>query len=150
VQHRAEGPGFRQRRPRQAPRAGFQGRHEAAAHQRRDEGRCRPDHDRGSPQGRAAGARPADEIVGDVVADVVQLLLITAAVVYLAMVLFSRRQAQKIQELKRNQDRFRGLTELSADWFWETDGEHRIVWLSGGGPVALFFGGTKAYGRRFW
>jgi diguanylate cyclase (GGDEF)-like protein/PAS domain S-box-containing protein len=84
------------------------------------------------------------------VADVVQLLLITAAVVYLVMVLLSRRNLKQIAELKRNQERFRGLTELSADWFWETDGEHRITWLSGGGPVALFFGGTKAYGRRFW
>ncbi len=82
--------------------------------------------------------------------DVIQLLLITAAVVYLAMVLVSRRQAAQLQRLKDNEARFRGLTELSADWFWETDGEHRITWLSGGGPVALFFGGTKAYGRRFW
>jgi len=84
------------------------------------------------------------------VADVVQLLLITAAVVYLVMVLVSRRHIKKIAELRRNEDRFRGLTELSADWFWETDAEHRITWLSGGGPVAVFFGGTKAYGRRFW
>jgi len=84
------------------------------------------------------------------VSDVVQLLLITAAVVYLVMVLVSRRHIKKIAELKRNEARFRGLTELSADWFWETDAEHRITWLSGGGPVALFFGGTKAYGRRFW
>ena len=82
--------------------------------------------------------------------DVVQLLLITAAVVYLVMVLVSRRHIKKILELERNEARFRGLTELSADWFWETDAEHRITWLSGGGPVALFFGGTKAYGRRFW
>jgi len=84
------------------------------------------------------------------VADVVQLLLITASVVYLVMVLLSRRHIKKIIELKRNEDRFRGLTELSADWFWETDTEHRITWLSGGGPVALFLAGTKAYGRRFW
>ncbi|HUQ26059.1 MAG TPA: EAL domain-containing protein [Burkholderiales bacterium] len=83
-------------------------------------------------------------------ADVVQLLLITAAVVYLVMVLLSRRHTKKILELKENEARFRGLTELSADWFWETDAEHRITWLSGGGPVALFFGGTKAYGRCFW
>ena len=83
-------------------------------------------------------------------ADVIQLLLITAAVVYLVMVLLSRRHIKQISELKRNQDRFRGLTELSADWFWETDAEHRITWLSGGGPVAVFFRGTKAYGRRFW
>jgi PAS domain-containing protein len=66
------------------------------------------------------------------------------------MVLLSRRTAKKLAELKKNEQRFRGLTELSADWFWETDAEYRITWLSGGGPVALFFGGTKAYGRRFW
>jgi diguanylate cyclase (GGDEF)-like protein/PAS domain S-box-containing protein len=66
------------------------------------------------------------------------------------MVLLSRRHVKEILELKKNQDRFRGLTELSADWFWETDAEHRITWLSGGGPVAVFFRGTKAYGRRFW
>ncbi len=82
-------------------------------------------------------------------ADVIQLLLITAAVVYLVMVLVSRRNLKKFAELRKNEERFRGLTELSADWFWETDAEHRITWLSGGGPVALFFGGVKAYGRRF-
>ena len=47
------------RRPGRAARAGVQGRHEAAAHLRRDEGRRRPHHDRRSAQGRAAGARPA-------------------------------------------------------------------------------------------
>ncbi|HEY6862924.1 MAG TPA: diguanylate cyclase, partial [Burkholderiales bacterium] len=46
--------------------------------------------------------------------------------------------------------RVRGLTELSADWFWETDAEHRITWLSGGGPVATLFGGRPTYGKRFW
>src|SRR5262249_61309781 len=66
------------------------------------------------------------------------------------MVLVSRRQARKIAGLKSNEERFRGLTELSADWFWETDDEHRITWLSGGGSMALSFGGSKAYGRRFW
>ena len=45
---------------------------------------------------------------------------------------------------------FTSLTELSADWFWETDAEHRITWLSGGGPVATFFGDTPTYGKRFW
>jgi diguanylate cyclase (GGDEF)-like protein/PAS domain S-box-containing protein len=51
---------------------------------------------------------------------------------------------------KDAETRFRGLTELSADWFWETDAEHRIVWLSGGTPVATFFGATPTYGKRFW
>src|SRR6185369_5855312 len=126
------------------------GRHEAAAHQRRDEGRIGAHHDRGGAEGRAADPGHDREISGALVADVIQLLLITAAVVYLVMVLVSRRHVKEILELKKNQDRFRGLTELSADWFWETDAQHRITWLSGGGPVATLFGDTATYGRRFW
>ena len=42
-----------------AARAGLPGRHEAAAHQRRDEGRGGPHHHRGSHEGRAARCRPA-------------------------------------------------------------------------------------------
>ena len=51
---------------------------------------------------------------------------------------------------EHDEARFRDLTELSADWFWETDAEHRIRWLSGGAPVATFFGETPTYGKRFW
>ncbi|HXZ85474.1 MAG TPA: diguanylate cyclase, partial [Myxococcota bacterium] len=61
-----------------------------------------------------------------------------------------RRHIQKIRQLKGNEDRFRGLTELSADWFWETDAEHRVTWLSGGAGVALLFGNAPTWGKRFW
>ena len=50
----------------------------------------------------------------------------------------------------RTRSALKSLTELSADWFWETDAEHRITWLSGGGPVATLFGDTPTYGKRFW
>jgi diguanylate cyclase (GGDEF)-like protein/PAS domain S-box-containing protein len=88
--------------------------------------------------------------VYDVVFDVATLVAIAGTVVYLVMHLASRRNVRKIIELKKSQERFRGLTELSADWFWETDAEHRITWLSGGGPVATFFGATPTYGKHFW
>jgi len=84
------------------------------------------------------------------VLDIATLVLIAGAVVYLAMHLLSRHDRRRIGELKGREERFRGLTELSADWFWETDAEHRITWLSGGGPVATLFGATPTFGKRFW
>jgi diguanylate cyclase (GGDEF)-like protein/PAS domain S-box-containing protein len=42
------------------------------------------------------------------------------------------------------------LTGLSADWFWETDAEHRLQWIAGGQPVLKLFGAERAYGRRIW
>ena len=85
---------------------------------------------------------------------IVDALLLTAAVagcvVYLVMVLAARRREREFAETRAHERRLRALTELSADWFWETDTEHRITWLSGGGPVATLFGDTGTYGKRFW
>ena len=82
--------------------------------------------------------------------DAIHLALITGAIVYCVMVLLSRRQAARLHDLVDSEKRFRELTELSADWFWETDAEHRITWLSGGTPVATLFGTAPTYGKRFW
>ena len=82
--------------------------------------------------------------------DALLLALISGGIVYCAMLLASRRLAAKARALEQSEQRFRGLTELSADWFWETDAAHRVTWLSGGAPVATFFGGTPTYGKRFW
>src|SRR3954447_15618071 len=62
----------------------------------------------------------------------------------------SQRAAQALAEARKSERRFRDLTELSADWFWETDAAHCITWISGGTPVATFFGGIPTYGKRFW
>ncbi|MGE0875034.1 MAG: EAL domain-containing protein [Burkholderiales bacterium] len=48
------------------------------------------------------------------------------------------------------EERFRRLTALSADWFWESDAEHRMTWLTGGAAVAQLLGSASAYGRRLW
>jgi diguanylate cyclase (GGDEF)-like protein/PAS domain S-box-containing protein len=84
---------------------------------------------------------------------VVELLLAAAlagGLVYLAMRRKLQRSAQALAAQGANEERFRHLTSLSADWFWETDAEHRIGWLSGGPAVSALFGGELAYGKRLW
>ena len=82
--------------------------------------------------------------------EVLEFTAICCTIVYLVMHLLSRRRERALAEARAAEARFRTLTELSADWFWETDAQHRITWLSGGGPVATLFGGTATYGKRFW
>lgn len=40
------------------------------------------------------------------------------------------RQAK--EELRTREERFRGLTNLSSDWYWETDENHRFTFVSEG------------------
>src|SRR5438874_471109 len=60
------------------------------------------------------------------------------------------RASRQLTELAASEGRFRDLTELSADWFWETDAQHRITWISAGGSVATLFGNLPTFGKRFW
>ncbi len=64
--------------------------------------------------------------------------------------LFRSSLRRENERLAQSEKRFRELTELSADWFWESDAEHRLVWLSGGANAMAFFGHTSTYGKRFW
>ncbi|MBX9958975.1 MAG: EAL domain-containing protein [Burkholderiaceae bacterium] len=45
-----------------------------------------------------------------------------------------RRSAE--QHLRASEARFRDLTEMTSDWFWETDTEMRFTEVSGGGLMA--------------
>ncbi len=54
------------------------------------------------------------------------------------------------RSLRASEERFRNLTRLSADWFWETDAEHRVSWISGGAQVFYLLGERTVYGLRFW
>lgn len=50
------------------------------------------------------------------------------AVLILATNVRLRRQAER--RLRANQDRFRDFAESAADWFWETDSEMRLTYVS--------------------
>jgi len=79
------------------------------------------------------------------------LLLVAAAGVVFAVWMHARgRDRRATRALRSSEERFRNLTALSADWFWETDAEHRITWLTGGSTVLAFFGSGLAFGRRLW
>ncbi len=66
---------------------------------------------------------------------------------YLVFLGAARHEERVAETLRASEDRFRGLTALSADWFWESDAQLRITWLSGGAAVARLLGTTSAYGR---
>ena len=68
--------------------------------------------------------------------DLLLLVLFACGGVYLLMHLRVRRLARSLDEARKSERRFRDLTELSADWFWETDATNRITWISGGALVA--------------
>ncbi len=79
------------------------------------------------------------------------LLLVTGGLVLLGVWYSARRRDRRAtQALRVSEERFRHLTSLSADWFWETDAQHRVSWLSGGPAVAALFGAQMAHGRRLW
>jgi len=79
------------------------------------------------------------------------LLLIAAAAIIFAAWMHARvRDRRAHRALAQSEERFRNLTALSADWFWETDAEQRITWLTGGPAVLDFFGSGLAFGRRLW
>jgi diguanylate cyclase (GGDEF)-like protein/PAS domain S-box-containing protein len=84
------------------------------------------------------------------VIDLLLAAVVAGAAVYVVMHFFARREDKELARAQVEAARFRGLTELSADWFWETDREHRIVWISGGAPIATFFGQTPTFGKRIW
>jgi diguanylate cyclase (GGDEF)-like protein/PAS domain S-box-containing protein len=43
-----------------------------------------------------------------------------------------QRNRDAIAQLRRSEERFRGLTMLSADWYWEEDDQFRFTYLSDG------------------
>jgi PAS domain S-box-containing protein len=46
--------------------------------------------------------------------------------------------------------RFRELLELSSDWYWETDTQHRFTYISSGVKRALDLDSDLAIGRKRW
>jgi len=82
--------------------------------------------------------------------DAALLALLAGGFIFVLVQGSLRRGEDEILALRSDSERFRSLTALSADWFWETDAEHRLTWLSGGAPVMMIFAQGAAYGKRFW
>ncbi|MGH8806492.1 MAG: EAL domain-containing protein, partial [Noviherbaspirillum sp.] len=49
-----------------------------------------------------------------------------------AVALIIAKQRQMARELSESEERFRRLTDLSSDWYWEQDAQFRFTALSGG------------------
>ena len=54
------------------------------------------------------------------------------AVLFRALAAQSRRVEETAEALRGSEARFRDIALISSDWFWETDAEHRIVYVSDG------------------
>lgn len=52
--------------------------------------------------------------------------------------------------LRESEERFRALTELSSDLYWETDAEHRITQYTYGTKVRDLIPVNELLGRRHW
>ena len=61
------------------------------------------------------------------------------------------KRAAVAQALRESETRFRSLTELSADWYWEQDAQFRFTVISGPGADALANGSAASYlGKARW
>jgi diguanylate cyclase (GGDEF)-like protein/PAS domain S-box-containing protein len=61
----------------------------------------------------------------------------------------SERAAQR-DLLKENEERFRSLTELSSDWYWEQDEQFRFTHISGGFGETLGEDSRQLIGKCRW
>ena len=52
--------------------------------------------------------------------------------------------------LRDSEDRFRILTQLSSDWYWEQDAQHRFVMLSGAVTVSTGLNTLDCIGKTHW
>ncbi|MBM3394055.1 MAG: EAL domain-containing protein [Betaproteobacteria bacterium] len=60
----------------------------------------------------------------------VEMFLTFVGATALLVSALSAERGRALLESRRNLDRFQALTTLSADWYWETDAQHRFTFLS--------------------
>jgi diguanylate cyclase (GGDEF)-like protein/PAS domain S-box-containing protein len=77
--------------------------------------------------------------------------VLSLAILWFGLVLFSKLKHEEEVEgaLSRSEGRFRSLTELASDMYWEQDREYRFVSTSGGGPNSRV-GQRGMIGKRRW
>jgi PAS domain S-box-containing protein len=54
------------------------------------------------------------------------------------------------EELRKSEERFRSLTTLSSDWYWEQDAEHRFVEMSNEIDRRTGVSAHSHIGKRRW
>lgn len=59
-----------------------------------------------------------------------------------------RRMAE--ERLRFSEERFRALTEISSDWYWETDAAHRMAFISRARTVRSNLPRSAVLGRTRW
>lgn len=74
------------------------------------------------------------------------LLIALGVAIVVLLVRLSRRQ----RELAANEVRFRHLTALSSDWYWEQDAEYRFVEMGGGAGLLGGISAAAHTGKRRW
>jgi PAS domain S-box-containing protein len=60
------------------------------------------------------------------------------------------RRKEALLALHASEERFRSLTELSADWYWEQDSEYRFTFISKAPPAAENVISQALIGRSHW
>src|SRR6185436_10471011 len=76
------------------------------------------------------------------------LLQVTVSVGNQIGQLMARRQAEAA--MRESEERFRSLTGLSSDWYWEQDREFRFTSLSRGVEAAIGVKPEEFIGKRRW
>ena len=66
------------------------------------------------------------------------------------LVRLAAMQARTFRSLRESEARFRSLSALTSDWFWETDAEHRFVSMPTRVDVVTRLGREAYVGRPRW
>lgn len=75
------------------------------------------------------------------------LIIVAFAVGTWLLVRQVRRGEQLAADLRYSESRFRDFAASSGDWFWETDAQHRFVWMSDSVEAATGVPAAWHYGR---
>ncbi len=62
----------------------------------------------------------------------------------------SQAAADQLAAMQQSEARFRSLTELSSDWYWEQDAQFRFVRVDGDSEVALSVPQAQYLGKTRW